>query len=65
MASDFSSVETSALSVWSSCVSDATVTVSVSAPTVSVTSTRLTVFTLTGTPVSMNSLKPCSETFTS
>ena len=64
MASDLISVETSALSVCSSCESETTVTVSFKAPTASVTSTRLTVLTLTGTPVSTNSLKPWSDTFT-
>ena len=65
MSLDFSSVATSVLSVCSNCASEATVIVSVSAPSSSDTSTRLTCPMVTGTLVRMNSLNPCSETFTS
>ena len=62
---DLISVLTVALSVCSSCESDATVIVSVSAPSSSATSTRDTVPIVTGTSVWTNSLKPASETLTS
>ena len=62
---DFSSVLTSALSVCSSVDDDSTVTVSVSAPTSSVTSTRATWPTDTGTFSRCISLKPVSVTLMS
>jgi hypothetical protein len=62
---DFSSVCTSALSVWSSCVSDTTVTVSVTAPTSIVTVTRAIWPIVTGTSLRRLSRNPCSETLTS
>ena len=65
MAADLISVCVSALSVCSSADSDCTVTVSVSCPISSRASTRLTVFTDTGTAVLTDSLNPCSDTFTS
>ena len=61
----FNSVCVSALSVCSSAVSESTVTVSVRAPSSSRESTRLTVFTVTGTSVCTDSLKPCMLTLTS
>jgi hypothetical protein len=62
---DFSSVWTSALSVCSSCASDATVIDSLSAPTSSVKSTRAICPIDTGTLVRTVSRKPVSATLTS
>ncbi len=62
---DLISVLTVALSVCSSCESEATVIVSVNAPSSSDTSTRETCPIDTGTSVCTNSLNPWSETLTS
>ena len=65
MASDFNSVETSALSVCSSSAADCTVTVSESVPTCRAMSTRAIWPMLTGTLVRTASRKPVSEILTS
>ncbi len=61
----FNSVDTSALSVWSSWASEATVTVSDIVPTSSAMSTREIAPSVTGTFARTPSRNPCNVIFTS
>ena len=65
ISADFNSVLTSALSVCSSCASDATVIVSLTVPTSSAMSTRESWPIATGTLDRTPSRNPCRETLTS